>query len=225
RFGGPEANLADAVQRIEAERNSAPADRRDSPQLLQSQMPAWQQALHSAHLPLYDVHWPAAVVVAMPGGKNAGIRVGLADGRVLPLASPNAAIRRALKLHDVIFVEIIEAKGKFAERAELRVPPAVQGAALVRENKTGRILGMAGCSTAASRAARRKAWSGSARSPWKPSSTANACVIIPLFLARSRCGWSISPRFTRQLPTRARARPRTPSIRSSRTAWSSIATR
>jgi len=144
RFSGPEANLADAVQRIEAERNSAPADRRDSPQPLQPQMPAWQQALQSAHLPLYDVHWPAAVVVAMPGGKNAGIRVGLADGRVLPLASPNAAIRRALKLHDVIFVEIIEAKGKSAERAELRVPPAVQGAALVLENKTGRILAMAG---------------------------------------------------------------------------------
>ena len=144
RFSGPEANLADAVHRIEAERNSATADRGEAPQPLQAQMPAWQQALQSAHLPLYDVHWPAAVVVAMPGGKNAGIRVGLADGRIVPLTSPNAAVRRALKLHDVIFVQIIEAKGKSAERAELRVPPAVQGAALVLENQTGRILAMAG---------------------------------------------------------------------------------
>jgi len=132
------------VKRIEAERNSPTADRRQAPQPLQAQMPAWQQALQSAHLPLYDVHWPAAVVVAMPGGKNAGIRVGLADGRIVPLTSPNAAVRRALKLHDVIFVQIIEGKGKSAERAELRVPPAVQGAALVLENQTGRILAMAG---------------------------------------------------------------------------------
>jgi len=124
RFNGPEANLADAVQRIEVERNSATADRREAPQ--PPQMPAWQQALQSAHLPLYDVHWPAAVVVAMPGGKNAGIRVGLADGRILPLTSPNAAVRRALKLHDVIFVQVIEGKGKSAERAELRASPAGQ---------------------------------------------------------------------------------------------------
>jgi penicillin-binding protein 1A len=143
RFSGPEANLADAVQRIEAERNPATADRRDAP-LPQPPVPAWQQALQSARLPLYDVHWPAAVVVAMPGGKNAGIRVGLADGRLLPLASTNAAVRRALKLHDVIYVQIVEAKGKSPERAELRVPPTVQGAALVLENKTGRILAMAG---------------------------------------------------------------------------------
>ena len=144
RFSGPEANLADAIQRIE--RDAANMDRREAPQPqpLQPQTPAWQQALQSARLPLYDVHWPAAVVVAMPGSKNAGVRVGLADGRVLPLASPNAAVRRALKLHDVIFVQVIEANGKSPARAELRVPPTVQGAALVLENKTGRILAMAG---------------------------------------------------------------------------------
>jgi penicillin-binding protein 1A len=143
RFGAPEANLADAVQRIEADRNSAGGGR-DAPQPPQPQMPAWQQALQSAHVPLYDVHWPTAIVVAVPAGKNAGIRVGLADGRVLPLASPNAAVRRALKLHDVVFVQIVEAKGKSPARAELRAPPAVQGAAVVLENKTGRILAMAG---------------------------------------------------------------------------------
>jgi penicillin-binding protein 1A len=143
RFGGPEAKLADAVRRVEAERNAANAGR-EAPQRLEPPMPAWQQALQAAHLPLYDVHWPAAVVVAMPGGKGAGIRVGLADGRVLPLASPNAAVRRALKLYDVILVRVVEARGKSPERAELRVPPTVQGAALVLENKTGRILAMAG---------------------------------------------------------------------------------
>ena len=38
---------------------------------------------------------------------------------------------------------IIDAKGK-SPRAELRVRPTVQGAAVVLENKTGRILAMAG---------------------------------------------------------------------------------
>jgi membrane carboxypeptidase/penicillin-binding protein len=144
RFNAPEANLADAIKRIETERNSNDADRRDAPQPLEPPTPTWQLALQTARLPLYDVHWPAAVVVALPGGKNAGIRVGLTDGRMLPLASPSAAARRALKLYDVIYVQIAEAKGKSPERAELRVPPTVQGAALVLENKTGRILAMAG---------------------------------------------------------------------------------
>ena len=44
----------------------------------------------------------------------------------------------------MIFVQIIEGERKFQARAELRVPPSVQGAALVLENKTGRILAMAG---------------------------------------------------------------------------------
>jgi membrane carboxypeptidase/penicillin-binding protein len=39
---------------------------------------------------------------------------------------------------------LIEGKGKTAARAELRARPAVQGAAVVLENKTGRVLAMAG---------------------------------------------------------------------------------
>src|ERR1051326_998583 len=141
RFGGSQANLTDAIRRIEAERGSPGAERRETPD---QPPPVWQQALQAARLPLYDVHWPAAVVLAVPSGKNGGLRVGLGDGRVLSLTSPNAAIRRALKVNDVIFVQIVEAGGKVAEHAELRVPPAVQGAALVLENATGRILAMAG---------------------------------------------------------------------------------
>ena len=79
------------------------------------------------------------------------IRVGLKDGRVLPLTAWTPAIRRALKPHDVVYVRVVEAgpakaKGKAGTpaRAELRVRPSVQGAAVVLENKTGRILAMAG---------------------------------------------------------------------------------
>ena len=70
--------------------------------------------------------------------------VGIADGRILPLNTWSAAIRRALKVNDVIYVRVREAAQKQAARAELRIRPTVQGAALVMENKTGRLLAMAG---------------------------------------------------------------------------------
>jgi penicillin-binding protein 1A len=155
QFRGPEANIADAV---------AKADK-------QSVMPAWQQALQGLRLPLYDVHWTPAVV--LQNGKNGGgIRVGLPDGRVAALTAWSGAIRRGLSPYDVIYVHVIEPKGVVAKpiaasaasaasaaaagkakaksppavtvQAQLRVRPTVQGAALVLENKTGRILAMAG---------------------------------------------------------------------------------
>jgi len=148
QFRAPEANLSEAVKRIESERQPIaakpnPREAREAPQS-PAGMPAWRQALATAHLPLYDVHWPPAVIVATPTGKNAGFRVGLPDGSVVPLTIGSAAARRILKLYDVVYVQIIEGKGKSATRAELRVPPSVQGAALVLENTTGRILAMTG---------------------------------------------------------------------------------
>jgi membrane carboxypeptidase/penicillin-binding protein len=134
QFRAPEANLAQAIQKVEAARK--PGDRR----------PAWQQALASARLPLYDVHWTPAVIVEKPGGrKGEAWRVGLGDGRVLPLTLDVATAPRKLALHDVVLVKVNEGKGKGAgARAELRVRPVVQGAAVVLENKTGRILAMSG---------------------------------------------------------------------------------
>jgi penicillin-binding protein 1A len=131
RFLAPEANLAQAVQQIEA--GGKRTDKR----------PYWQQALADARLPLYDVHWTPAVVVERPGGKKeGGWRVGLADGRILPLTD-NAAAQRKLALYDVVLVSLAEGKGKVA-RAELRVRPVVQGTVVVLENKTGRILAISG---------------------------------------------------------------------------------
>ena len=130
-FQGPETNLADAVRRIEADQKSG--------------KPAWQQALEATRPPLYDVHWTAAILLdrtAVKGGGEA-LRVGLADGRILPLSVPKASIHRALKTYDVVLVRVVESKGR-AARAEMRIRPTVQGAAVVLENKTGRILAMAG---------------------------------------------------------------------------------
>src|ERR1700704_25318 len=79
QFRGPEASLAKAVKKIEAERKTG------------DKKPAWQQALANARLPLYDVHWTSAVVVEKPSGKKGeSWKVGLVDGRILPLSIDNA---------------------------------------------------------------------------------------------------------------------------------------
>jgi membrane carboxypeptidase/penicillin-binding protein len=136
-FRGAEASLAKAVKKIETERKAGDkaGDKR----------PAWQQALANARLPLYDVHWISAVVVEKPSGrKGESWKVGLADGRILPLSIDNAAAQRKLALYDAVLVRLTEGRGKNASRAELRVRPTVQGAVVVLENKSGRVLAMAG---------------------------------------------------------------------------------
>ena len=159
QFRGPEANIGEAVRKLESD------NRAGMSAAMPTGTPAWQQALQAARLPLYDVHWTAAVVLSKGGGKKSDdtIRVGLPDGRVLPLAVWSAAIRRSLGLYDVVYVHVVASKaveGRSGEtrsrsksntsaapsggQAQLRVRPTVQGAALVLENKTGRILAMAG---------------------------------------------------------------------------------
>ena len=147
QFRGPETNIADAIQKIGNDKPSG--------------APAWQQALRAVRLPLYDVHWTPAVVIET--GKNGVIRVGLPDGRIAPLTGLVGNTRRNLGLYDVVYVHVVESrmseprvaapngsktKSKpqpvSTAQAQLRVRPAVQGAALVLENKTGRILAMAG---------------------------------------------------------------------------------
>src|SRR5262245_15899418 len=123
QFRSAEASLTQAVQRMEADKKTG--DKR----------PAWQRALTNARLPLYDVHWTPAAW-----------RVGLADGRILPLALDNAAAQRKLALYDVVLVRVGDGKGKSKSgaRAELRVRPLVQGMVVVLENRTGRITAMTG---------------------------------------------------------------------------------
>jgi penicillin-binding protein 1A len=146
QFHGPEANIADAIQKLAGKTGGSPA---------------WQQALNAAHLPLYDVHWTPAVVLGKAGKRGDGaVQVGLPDGRVVPLTTYTLQIRRRLSVYDVVYVHVVEgrapvirargrsrndrAKALPSARAEIRVRPTVQGATLVLENKTGRILAMAG---------------------------------------------------------------------------------
>ena len=89
QFRGAEANLSQIILRIEADNKAG--DKR----------PAWQRALATARLPLYDVHWTPAIVLEKPTGKKGETwRVGLADGRILPLSVDNATAQRKLTLYD-----------------------------------------------------------------------------------------------------------------------------
>ncbi len=138
RFEGPELNLSEAIQRVDAEQKTR-ALRRD-----RIVRPVWQIALQTAQMPLYDVHWtPAVVLDRKNADTGGGVRVGLPDGRILPLVTPKDSDRRQLTLHDVVYVQPVIGKGK-NDYAELRVRPKVQGAAIVLENKSGRILAMVG---------------------------------------------------------------------------------
>ncbi len=141
-FRGPEANLSDAIRKIETDRKT---DR---------SKPSWLIALQQLRLPLYDVHWSPAVVVERKTYQGAdSIRVGLKDGRVLPLSTFGGRTRARINQNDVIYVKIFEStirEGSNRQqiqggtRVELRVRPTVQGTTLVLENKTGRVLAMVG---------------------------------------------------------------------------------
>jgi penicillin-binding protein 1A len=156
QFRGPEANIDDAIQKLLLSKQSVAAGTPGA-------LPAWQQALQELRMPLSDVHWEPAVILDRGGKRGDGmVRVGLRDGRVLPLNVANWQARRNLGVHDVVYVHVTEtravakprtapgAAGAVAAapavggRVELRIRPTVQGAALVLENKTGRILAMAG---------------------------------------------------------------------------------
>ena len=76
-FTGPEANLADAVAKLDATRPAGDG------------RPSWAVALDRVRLPLYDVHWTPAIVVEKRSNRNGAdsIRVGLRDGRIMPLST------------------------------------------------------------------------------------------------------------------------------------------
>ncbi len=96
----------------------------------------------------------AALRRALAGGRGAGPQPWSTAARSSASACRTAASCRCrlpdhvdsgmLHLNDVIFVNIVEGKKRSDAKAELRIKPKVQGAALVLENKTGRILAMVG---------------------------------------------------------------------------------
>ena len=81
QFRGPEANIGDAIQKLLLSKQSVAAGAPGA-------LPAWQQALQELRMPLSDVHWEPAVILDRGGKRGDGVvRVGLRDGRVLPLTA------------------------------------------------------------------------------------------------------------------------------------------
>lgn len=111
----------------------------------------WVEALNKARGKLFDVQWPLAVILesgarSVKGKDGRSYKVpyllaGLKDGTTLPLKGPSSAFK-TLKLYDVVFVDSDTSKDLKSVR--LRIPAKVQGSAVIVENKTGRVLAMAG---------------------------------------------------------------------------------
>ncbi len=95
----------------------------------------WQEILPKVQQLLFDVQWTLAVNL----GKG---MVGLADGTTAQLKGLTAKTRKSLALYDLVFVNLTKT-GK-TQVATLRIRPKVQGAIVVLEAKTGRVLAMAG---------------------------------------------------------------------------------
>jgi 1A family penicillin-binding protein len=127
----------------------------------------WQDALQKAHANLFDVHWPLAVVLET--GKR--YRVGLADGRVVPIVNASSRILRALGLYDLLYVQINE--NQKSPSVTLRMIPEVEGAAVVLETKTGRVLAMTGGFSYAESQLNRVT-----RSPRQPGSTLKPFIYL-----------------------------------------------
>jgi penicillin-binding protein 1A len=141
-FQGAETNIGDAIRKLDATRRANPQSMSSADQA----KPSWQVALEQMRMPLYDVHWTRAVVVEKKAYQGVeSIRVGLLDGRVLPISTWGSRTRSRINLNDVIYVKVVENPGqKGGPRVELRTRAQVQGVALVMENKTGRVLAMVG---------------------------------------------------------------------------------
>ena len=103
RFEGPEANLGDRINELASTGG----------------VPRWQQALTSARLPLYDVQWPAAVILdkADIKGRPAGLWVGLADGRIVQLQVPELNPAKAKTLRRCLRAARGIEKGRHHSRA------------------------------------------------------------------------------------------------------------
>ena len=104
----------------------------------------WQEVMADVKADVYyDVHWPLAVVLpkdpAAPSPCGTTLAVGLKDGTTTCL-DPDKADVSKLKAYDLVFAR----REPKANNVRLLIPPTVQGAMVVLENKTGRVLGMVG---------------------------------------------------------------------------------
>ncbi|MBX3023034.1 MAG: transglycosylase domain-containing protein [Bdellovibrionales bacterium] len=106
----------------------------------------WQELMASARGAYWDIRLPLAVMLGSrlqtPDGKvftTKNPMIGLQDGRVISLIADTRS-KNMLSVYDLVHVKLNE-DGK---SAKLISPPRVQGAIVVMEAKTGRVLAMSG---------------------------------------------------------------------------------
>ena len=136
-------------RRDEPRRRDPQARRRSEDRPEQADLAA---ALEQARLPLYDVHWTPAVVVeksTLQGRRRIDPRRPARRPHRCRCRPAAAGRARRLNLYDVVYVKVDRERHEAQQaqrrpRVELRIRPTVQGAAVVLENKTGRILAMVG---------------------------------------------------------------------------------
>lgn len=107
----------------------------------------WQHQIATARIKMHDVQWPLAVYLGTKLQTSKGevytVKqpiVGLADGRTARLTGLPANAK--LEVYDLIFVNV-QGEGRNLV-ATVRNPPLVQGAIVVLEAKTGRVLALSG---------------------------------------------------------------------------------
>lgn len=109
-------------------------------------MPAeeWSTRLKVISSQYQDIHWQVAAILKI---SSSGIEIGLNSDEgpktsTLAIGDVGSAwagrVRPELRVGDVVFVV------PFKERFALRVPPQVQGAAVVMEAKTGKVVALSG---------------------------------------------------------------------------------
>ena len=85
------------------------------------------------------------MVLSQPGGRRTdGWRVGLADGRTVPLSLDTANAQGKLAVNDVVLVHLADGKGKGARGPSFGSARRSRAWSIALENKTGRILAMTG---------------------------------------------------------------------------------
>ena len=112
---------------------------------------SWKELLPKRYGKFWDIHWTLATVIDNGQSlvKNADgsrtrsgvVKVGLPDGREAIVNNASPRLAQALRIFDLVRVRVNEGKNL---TASLRVTPEVEGAIVVLEAKTGRVLAMSG---------------------------------------------------------------------------------
>ena len=118
-FQGAETNIGDAIRKLEAERRANPANQR------QAEPGRSRSSRHGCRSTTCMDAGGGGRAPQIQGAES--IRVGLLDGRVLPLSTWGARTRSRINLSDVVYVKVVESPARRAGHASSCAPAAGAG--------------------------------------------------------------------------------------------------